>query len=1149
MYATTGHDKEKGTKNIKPIFKINNNMGKKILSFLACFLMTASMAFAQKQATGTVFDSDTGEPMVGVAVKVKGTNIGVLTDINGKFVLRNIPDKVQTLDFTIVGMQPLTVKIQNNMKVYMSSAISDLDEVMVVAYGTQKKSSFTGSAAVVDAQEIGKVQVTNAVDALKGKAAGVQITSMSGQPDQESTIRIRGFNSLVAGQNPLIVLDGSPYDGTLNSISPADIESMTVLKDAASTALYGARGGNGVILITTKSGKMHKDAEITVDMKWGANMKGTRRYDVVNDPAGYYEMYYQGLYNYAANQLGKDATGAWQWANANLVDNTGGFGLGYNVYNVPAGQTMIGKNGKLNPNATLGNLVTGRDGNQYYLTPDDWNDETYHTGLRQDYSVSASGSSDKGNYYASLNYLGNEGITTNSNYERITTRLKADYNLKSWLKLGANVSYTHDDSKYVDRSEENGEGSSSAGNVFALQYLAPIYPVYMRDATGKILTHNESGIPAYDYGDATSGLGIARPYMGQSNPLSDMLVDTRKSLGNKFNGVGTLQLILPYGFTVTSINSVYLDETRYNDVTNPYFGQYKSQNGTTTVEQDRTFNQNYQQRLNWHKQYGKNDIEVMAGHEYYRTNDVYVWGKRHNMFSQGNIELGGAVVVDNTGSQESLYNTESWLARAMYSFDERYYVHLSGMRQGSSAFHPNHCWGSFYSASAGWMMSKEKWFKADWVNELKLKASYGQNGNDFGLNNYYYTNRYSIQNSNNSVSLVPSTIGKNENFSWETNTKFNVGADFAFFKNRLTGSVEYYNNHTSGLVSSIPYAPSYGYTNFYDNVGNMRNHGVEIDLHGVVLRTKDLEWSIYANITSNSNKITELAEERKTQYKDGHMGYSSGSYFFSEGMSRYSYFTKKYAGVYDENTYKSTYAPGTPEDQMTYDPSKAGMALYYKDKYANVPATNADGTIKTDDNGNVVYTDEIAKNADGTYVVAGTYTTVNGGEATDYIIGDMLPDVYGGFGTRVSYKGLDFAVDFQYQLGGKVYDSGYAGLMGLRAGYAFHTDLQNAWNSTNTGSVIPRLNVGDSYAAYGSDRFITSASYLTLGNVTLGYSLPKNLLKKAYIQKLRLYVVGDNLFTWSKRKGLDPRQSMTGSSSPLYYSSIRAISGGVQVTF
>lgn len=1124
-------------------------MGKKFLFFLTCCLMTASMAFAQKQASGTVFDSDTGEPMVGVTVKVKGTNIGVMTDINGKFTLRNIPDKVQTLDFSIVGMQPMTVKIHNNMKVYMSASISDLDEVMVVAYGTQKKSSFTGSAAIVDAQEISKVQVTNAVDALKGKAAGVQITSMSGQPDQESTVRIRGFNSLVAGQNPLIVLDGSPYDGTLNSISPSDIESMTVLKDAASTALYGARGGNGVILITTKSGKSHKDAEISVDMKWGANMKGTRRYDVIDNPAGYYEVYYQGLHNYAVNQLGKNATGAWQWANANLIDNTGGFGLAYNVYNVPAGQAMIGTNGKLNPSATLGNIVTGRDGNQYYLTPDSWNDETYHNGLRQDYSVSASGSSDKGNYYASVNYLGNEGITTNSEYKRLTTRLKADYNLKSWFKIGANVSYSHADSKYVDRSTSNGEGSSTVGNVFALQYLAPIYPVYMRDANGVILTHKESGIPAYDYGDATSGLGIARPYMGQSNPLSDMLVDTRKQTSNRFNGVGTAQLILPYGFTVTSINSVYLSENRYNDATNPYFGQYKNQNGSVVVEQARTLNQNFQQRINWHQQYDKHDIEVMVGHEYYKTNEVDLWGQRHNMFYQGNIELGGAVIVDNTSSSEATYNTESWLARAMYSYDDRYYVHLSGMRQGSSAFHPNNRWGSFYSASAGWMISKEDWFKADWVNELKLKASFGQNGNDFGLNGYYYTNRYSIVNSNGSVSLVPSTLGKNEKFSWETNTKFNIGADFAFFKNRLSGSVEYYNNHTSGLVSSIPYAPSFGYTSFYDNVGNMRNHGVEIDLHGVVIRTKDFEWNIYANITSNSNEITELADERKTQYMDGRMGYSSDSYFFSEGMSRYSFFTKKYAGIYDKSTYKSTYAPGTAEDQMVYEPSKEGMALYYKDVYAMKPATNPDGSIQTDKDGNVVYTDEIAKNPDGSQTVTGTYTTTNGGEATDYIYGDMLPDVYGGFGTSFAYKGFDLSVDFQYQLGGHVYDSGYASLMGMDAGYAFHTDLQKAWSPTNTGSDIPRLNVGDSYMAYGSDRFITSARYLTLGNVTFGYTLPKEVLRKIKLQKLRLYIVGDNLFTWSARKGLDPRQSMTGSSSTLYYSSIRAVSGGVQVTF
>lgn len=1125
-------------------------MGKKLWLFLACMLMATGMAFAQKQITGTVVDAENGEPLIGVAVRVPNTSTGVLTDANGKFSV-TLPAGQKNLNFSFMGMKPASIAARNGMVVHMETDTKAMDEVMVVAYGTQKKSSFTGSAAIVDAGEIGKLQITNAADALKGKAAGVQIFNASGQVDGQSSIRIRGFNSLVAGQSPLIVLDGSPFDGGLNDIAPSDIETMTVLKDAASTALYGARGGNGVILITTKSGKSHKDAEITVDAKWGSNMRGNRRYDVIDSPAGYYETYYQGLLNYATNNRKATPLAAWQWANANLINRSGGMGLGYNVYNVPEGQAMIGTNGKLNPNATLGNIVTGPDGNQYYLIPDDWTEETYHHGLRQDYNVSASGASDKGNYYASVNYLDNEGITNNSEFKRFTGRLKADYKLKDWLKIGANVAYSRYDSHYLDRSESNGEGNSSSGNLFALQYLGPIYPVYTRDANGKILTHEASGIKMYDYGESTTGAGITRPYLTQSNPLSDILVDTRKGLGSNFNATGTAELILPYGFTLTSINNVYVDESRWYDATNPYFGQYKSQNGTSVIEQDRTFNQNYQQRLTWHQTYNsKHDVEVMLGHEYYKQNSVYVYGQKHNMFSQSNIELGGAVVVDNTGSADSNYNTESWLGRAMYNYDERYYVHLSGMRQASSAFQKNHWWGTFYSASAGWMISKEKWFNADWVNMLKVKASFGQNGNDFGLNGYYYTNRYSITNSNDAVSLVPSTQGKNEKFSWETNTKFNAGFDFALFKNRLSGTIEYYNNHTSGLISSIPYAPSFGYTNFYDNVGNMRNHGIEVDLHGVVIDTKDFQWSIFANITSNSNKITELAEERKTQCKDGHMGYSSGSYFYSEGLSRYSYFTKKFAGIYSEETYKSTWT----KEQLkynngpAYDPSKDGMALYYKDKPAYVPEYNTDGTEKKDENGNTIYTNKIAKNADGTDVIDYQYTTLTGSEATDYILGDVLPDVYGGFGTSFSYKGFDLSVDFQYQIGGKVYDSGYASLMGLEEGYAFHKDLLNAWTPTNH-SDIPRLNTGDSYSNYGSDRFMTNASYISINNATFGYSLPKDVLSKAHIQKARLYVVADNIFHWSKRKGLDPRQSPTGGSSTMYYSPIRAISAGVQVTF
>lgn len=1105
-------------------------MGKKLLLFLACMFMTASMAFAQKQITGTVVDAESGEPLIGVAVRVPDTTTGVLTDVNGKFSIV-LPANKKNLNFNFMGMKPASLEARNGMIVHMETDTKAMDEVMVVAYGTQTKSSFTGSAAIVGSEEIGKMQVTNAVDAIKGKAAGVQIYTASGQPGETPTIRVRGFNSMIAGQSPLLVLDGSPYDGSLNDINPADVESMTVLKDAASTALYGARGGNGVIIITTKQGKRNKDAEINFEAKWGSSMKGSRDYNMISDPRGYYETYYQGLNNYAKNQLGKSTQDAWQWANANLVDRApsdGAFGLGYQVYDTK-GVPFIGMNGKVNPAATLGNVVTGIDGNQYLLTPDNWSDEIFHKGMRQQYTVNASGASDKGTYYASVDYLDQDGITYGSSYDRLTARLKADYMLKSWLKLGVNGSYGH-----YNRSYMNEEGSSSSGNIFALRNIAPIYPVFMRDQNGNILTHQASGILGYDYSDATVGPGITRPYLSQANPISDLLVDTRNYKGDTFNGTATFDVYLPKNITFTSINNIYFSNRDYTSVTNPYFGQYKNSNGIVTREDDRVLNTNFQQRLNWSEKFGQHSIEAMAAHEFYKRTSNDLWGNKHNMFSQKNKELDGAVVVDDTGSSFSTYNTESWMLRAMYDYAQRYYVQGSFMRQASSAFHPDHRWGSFWSASAGWMMSKESWLEDQkWLDELKLKASFGQNGNDFNLNGFYYTNRYDIVNSNGNVSLNPSTLGKNENLSWETSTKFNVGVDFSMFKDRLFGTVEFYNNQTSGLITSVPYAPSYGYTSFYDNVGNMRNRGIELDLHGVVARTKDLEVSLYANVTSNQNRITELHDARKTQtayiLNDDHTvtayrGYSSGSYFYTEGQSRYTYHTKRYAGVYNEETYAST-------GDAAYDPSKAGKALYYK----NIYAKDADGEFVTD--------------ADKNKVVEEVVTTDNYSEADFYMIGDVLPKVFGGFGANVSYKGFDLSVDFTYQLGGKVYDSEYQTLMAFDAGYGFHTDLLNAWSVTNKGSNIPRLNAGDSYAASSSDRFLTSAKCLTLNNISFGYSLPKSLLSKAHLTKVRVFAVGDNLFTWSARKGLDPRMSPTGDNSGLYYSPIRTISGGVQIGF
>ena len=1074
-------------------------MKKRLMMVLACMLLSLGTVLAQNQIKGTVISSEDGQPIIGATVKVVGTNTGTVTDMNGQFSLSVKSGAV--LEVSYVGMSTKKVNASSSMRIALDNDNQMLDEVMVVAYGTQKKSAFTGSAAIVGSDEIGKVQVTNAADALKGKAAGVQIYNATGQPGSVPTIRIRGINSISADSDPLIVLDGSPFGGSLNDINPIDIESMTVLKDAASTALYGARGGNGVILITTKSAKKGKDAVITVDAKWGANSKGSANYDRITNPAGYYEMWYHGLNNFAKNRLGYNDDAAYQWANKALIDDID-MGLRYNVYTIPEGQTMIGKNGKLNPNATLGRFVENK-GETYWIQPDNVDDYLYHTSLRQEYTVSATGSSENSTFYGSVNYLNTDGLTDGSDYERFTGRLNASYQLKKWIKLTGNMSYSHFTRNYLSN-----EGDLSSGNAFALHNMAPIYPMFIRDANKKIMYNENVGINVYDYGDATY-LPFTRPWLGQSNPLSDMKVDTQENEGNTFNGVGIADIYLPFGFTFTSINNAYLHENRYTIVTNPYFGQYASSNGIVSKEHDRTWSYNFQQRLNWRKEFGFHEVEAMVAHEYYRSRDYELDYYMTNMFSQDNKELAGAVVAGSGSSYLADYNTESWLGRAMYNFDERYFASASFVRQASSKFHPDHRWGNFWSFGAGWLINKEKFMEnVKWIDELKFKVSYGENGND-GIGNFLYTNRYEIVNSNNSVSLTPNSIKGNENITWEKNAKFNIGFDFSFFKNRLFGSIEYYSNKTNDMLTTFPYPATLGYTAAYANVGNMLNRGIEIDLHGDIIRTKDFTWNIYANITTNHNEITKLAEERKTQEVNGHWGYSSGNYFYTEGESRYTYYTYKYAGV----------------DAAT------GDALYYKDVY------------ETDNDGNIV------KDANGNKIVKETTTTTSVSDATQYLCGDVLPDVYGGFGTSINWKGLDFSVDFQYQLGGQVFDDEYQSLMGGSAGYGMHSDLLKAWTPENPNSNIPRFENSYTYMASTSDRWLTNASYLTLANITLGYTLPTSWTTKLGVQKLRIYAVGDNLYTWSKRKGLDPRQSITGGSSGTYYSTVRTISGGISLTF
>lgn len=1086
---------------------------KRLALLFTCFIISMGLAIAQnKQVSGTVID-ESGEPVIGASVIAKGhATIGTVTDVNGKFSL-NIPTSVATLVVRYLGMGDQEVAASSNMTVKLRPSESTLDEVIVVAYGTAKKSQFTGSATVVKSDEIGKIQTSNVADALVGKVSGMQLFSSSGQPGTTSpTMRVRGISSINAGNSPLIVVDGTPYDGDLNTINTLDVESVTVLKDAASNALYGARGSNGVIMITTKKGASG-EARVTVDAKWGANTRSTQDYNYIKSPAQYYEMYYGALNSYLSNTMGYSADDAYKLANQYMTLSGNDYGLGYNVYNVPAGQYLIGTNGKLNPNATLGNVVSYR-GQDYMLTPDNWLKATYKHSLRQEYNASISAGNDKSSFYTSVGYLDNEGIVPKSDFKRLTGRLKADYQAKSWLKVGANMLYSNYKINSLDTDTDG--ASNSSANIFAVAtQVAPIYPLYIRDGKGNIM-QDSNGITMYDYGNGGNA-GLYRPFLGNSNALSNLLLDTYGSEGNAVYASGFADITFLHDFKFSTINMAAVNETRLTQITNPYYGQYASSNGQNWKEHDRSFAYDYQQLLTYAKDIDVHHINWMAGHEYYRSQQYYLYAQKNNMFDPDNHELNGAVTSISSGSYTTDYNTEGFFTRLMYDFENKYYASVSYRRDASSRFHPDHRWGNFWSAGAAWDISKEKWISSIyWVDLLKLKASYGEQGND-NIGDYRYVDTYSIANSSGHSAAIPNQKG-NDKISWEKNGNFNAGVEFTLFKERLNGSVEYFYRKTSNMLFSFPLPPSYGWTSYYANIGDMRNTGVEINLAGDVVKTRDLVWNVNANLTFLKNKITYLPEERKTMNISGVEGYSSGSYYFGEGISLSTYYMKQYAGV-----------------------DKDGQALFYKD------------------------------DVDETGTRTGTRsTTANWNEATYYLCGTSIPDAYGGFGTSVNYKGFDFSANFAYQLGGRVYDADYAASMASpfasSKGSAFHADLLNAWTPENSASQIPRFQFGDQYSAYTSDRFLTSASFLSLQNISLGYTLPSKICKHLGLEKVRIYGVCDNVWLWSKRQGLDPRQNLEpatasylrgngetsgsgGSSTASYYAPIRSFSGGLTLTF
>ncbi len=1056
-------------------------------------MLVSTLTFGQNlTVTGVVKDSSTGEGVPFASLQVKGTMTGTSSDADGYYSISVPSDGV--LIFSSVGYVTVEIPVAGQSKhdVLLAPDTEAIEETIVVAFGTATKESFTGSATVVKSDDIAKVQASDATRALEGVVAGVQMTTVSGTLGSSPSLQIRGAGSISAGTQPLYVVDGIPFQGDMNNINPADIESMTVLKDAASNALYGARGANGVIMITTKKAK-HGDAVVNVDAKWGLNTKALKNYDYITAPGQYYEVYYSALKNYYMNTQGMSDFDAHIQANQTLVGDPNDGGLGYQVFTVPENQTFIGSNGRLNPNATLGRVV-----GDYYLTADDWMDATYHNSLRQEYNVSVSGTTGNASVLASFGYLNNKGIVDGADMYRYTARLRADYQAKDWLKIGGNISYTN----YNYNNGNTDEGSSvSTGNIFAIaNQIAPIYPLYIRDAMGRIMI-DRYGFQMYDYGTGENA-GASRPYLPNSNALQAATLDKNNSEGNAFNGSGYAEVKFLKDFTFTFNAGLGIQETRSTSVMNMYYGQYATMGGMIGKSHARSMTLNLQQLLSWNRTFaGIHNVGVLLGHENYVANSYSLSASKSQLFSMDNDELNGAVVDGKTaGSSRSEYNNEGYFLRAQYDYMNRIFVSASYRRDASSRFHPDHRWGNFWSFGGGWIINEESWFpRAGWIDMLKVKASIGSQGND-SIGNYLYTDTYNLSNNAGTPAITFGVKG-NETITWETNTNFNAGVDFEFLRGRITGGLEYFYRNTSDMLFWFTVPASLGYGGYYDNIGDMRNHGVELSTNINIMRRQDLNWDFYVNFTHYTNKITMLPEERKTRTVEGYKGYANGTSFVGEGLPLHTFYMYKYAGV-------------NPE---TGDP------MWWKDV--------------TDASGNVT----------------GREKTSNYSQATQYLCGDPTPTLYGGFGTTFDYHGFDLALAFTYSIGGLVYDSGYASYMGSptqsSAGSNFHKDILNSWTPENRDTDIPKFQYNEQYTAASSDRFLTDASYLNFQNAQIGYTFPERITRKLFVNRLRLYVACDNIIYWSCRQGLDPRQSFTGATSNAMNSPVRTVSGGINITF
>lgn len=1046
----------------------------------------------QNTVQGVVVD-ESGLPLPNVSVVIQGTNNGTVTNFDGEFQIQASDGDVLLFSFVGYVTRTMPVQGQTNLRVQLQEDEQALDEVVVVAFGSANKNDVVGSVSQIKGEQIENRALTNPVAALEGTVSGVQFSPSSGQPGERPILQIRGIGSVNANREPLYVVDGVVFTGSFSSINPGDIESISVLKDASSTALYGNKAANGVVIITTKGGK--KGGTFTVNINQGLSTRGIPEYERV-DARQYYPLMWEAYRNslsfsgevsteeanqIASGLLPRNDNGQ-QVLNGERFDDISQI-LGYNPFNVPDTQ-IVDVNGQLNPNASL-------------LYPDDldWQEPLTRTGLRNNTYVSYAGASDKADYFMSIGHVREEGYVIKSDFERLTARLNMNAQVKKYLKVGLNLAgATTTSNQAVDGADDN--SNSFVNPFFSTRVIGPIYPVFQRNPQTGELVLDDNGERIFDTGD------IDRDRASGATPgrhvIQETLLNVDKDDINTISGRTFAEFSFLKNFTFRFNAGLdkrfFANENFDNKIVGD--GAPDGRGGRNTSI---TTSITYNQLLTYKNSFGAHSVELLAGHESFDYEFNFLTGFRQNQVVDGNTELINFTNTINLNSFTRTYVTEGYLSRFNYDFAKRYYLSLSYRRDASSRFSKAERWGNFFSVGGSWRLSNENFLAdASFINVLKLRGSYGEVGNDSNLDrtpiNFFVSRPlFELNNNNAGEGGIQADSFGNEDLTWETNRQYDVGLDFELFNSRISGSVEYYNRESDDLLFEVPKPLSAGITDRIENIGTLVNSGIEINAAFDIIRSENVGWDIEINASTINNEFKRLPQEEII----------TGTKKLVVGGSIFDFWLRDWYGV---------------------DPAD-GAALY-------------------------VAEDSVDPNDASLRTVDGVLVTTDQNKAKFNFVGTAIPDLFGSFRNTVRFKNISLNTLFAYQIGGDTYDSNYASILSSGDfGEALHVDILKRWQKPGDITDVPRLDNAQ-LAPFGaaSDRWLTDSSFLNLRQVNLTYQLPARLIDVLQLKSASIYANAENLYVWNARKGLDVNQAFNGTSVNRF-TPARIISLGLNVTF